>query len=412
MCIASTFPPAGGPGVQRTTKFVRYLPEFGWEPIVLTTHRVTGSLRDETLLAEIPASTVVVRAHTMQPVSGKRSLAHYLIWGALKPTCVPDHGTWWIPWALPAALRLVRERPIRAIYATGGPFSSLILGALIKARTGLPLVLDFRDTWTLDPIRRSLFPFYHRLFEPGERVMHRWTVRQADRVVLVTQAYCDAFNQGFGVSPKFVTIRNGFDPEDFDSAVEPDLAPDKFHVVYTGSTRQHLIAPDVFLIGLALAVAQSTSFRQSIRVSFVGDFDPCWTALVKQLQLEPYVHIAGYLPHPQSVGYLRQADVLLLILRDDPARVPAKLYECLGARRPVLALTVREGESTGLLRQAGVAFWANPEDASDIAAKLMQLGDLWKHGALRVTPDEEFIQTLTRRDLTGQLAHTLDELAP
>ena len=409
--IASIFPPAGGPGVQRSAKFVRYLPGCGWKPIVLTVHEPRGRLRDDSLLAEIPPETVIVRARTLEPKDDNRSLLRYLIWGPLTPLSVPDMGNWWLPGALPAALRELRSRPISALYATGAPFSSHILAALLKARTGLPLLLDYRDEWTLNPLSdRQRRRYWMTLFRPWERAMQRWTVNKANRVILVTDSAHRAFVNAYGDAGKFAVIRNGYDAEDFEAAVAPRLSPDRLHIVYAGSTREFDSRPEAFLRGLRLAIERVNTLRDALQVHFIGEFDEASRRLTNQLGLETVVHAAGYVPHRESVGYLKAADALLLIAWSVPTRVPGKTYEYLAARKPVLALTPADAEPLRLFRAAGVATWCDPQDPGHVAEKLIELEEKWRQKVLQAQIDEDFVRSFERKRLTAQLARILDEM--
>ena len=146
-------------------------------------------------------------------------------------------------------------------------------------------------------------------------------------------------------------------------------------------------------------------------MSFVGNLDPESRAAIDRLNLDPWVCAVGYVPHAQSVGYLCHADVLLLIVRHIPSRVPGKVYEYMGARKPVLVLGCPHGETLELLTKAGTAIWVDPEDPQAIAGKLVELEALWRSGGLRVEPNEAFIQAHTRKSLAGDLARILDEVS-
>ena len=103
--ISHMFPPQGGPGVQRSVKFVKYLPQFGWDSVVLTPRCTTWSQRDETLLKDIPPGTTVMKTYTAEPKPGPKGVFHYIIWGALKPLSVPDRGNWCSQgWCAPHAM--------------------------------------------------------------------------------------------------------------------------------------------------------------------------------------------------------------------------------------------------------------------------------------------------------------------
>jgi glycosyltransferase involved in cell wall biosynthesis len=416
--IAHSFPPTGGSGVQRSAKLVKYLPEFGWKPIVLTVRQSSRRERDDTLLSDLPSDTVILRTPTFEPVADSGRLHRLLVSSFHTPLSIPDEGNLWLPWALPAALRELRARPVLAVYASGDPFSSHILAAMLKVRTGLPLVLDYRDEWTLDPARLMGQSPHRRLFHLIERSQQRWVVGKADRVLLATDSARNAFRQRYGDLAKFITLRNGYDTDDFERAVEPDLAPGRFHLVYSGSTISPVVKPDTFFEGLRRAVDQSVSLRDSIQVHFVGAMDEVTRGWIDSLNLAAYVKVKGYVSHSQSLGYLCRADALLLVSREFrqsygsglSGKVPAKLYEYAGARKPVLALTPRDSEAFSLLQEAGVAVWANPEEPSDIARRLIEVESLWRSGTLKVVPNETVIAAFERKEQTGHLAHILEDI--
>jgi glycosyltransferase involved in cell wall biosynthesis len=409
--ISYLFPPTGGPGVQRSAKFVKYLPCFGWEPVVLTTYRQTRPQRDESLLLDIPPETAVIRTGTGEPTPGSHPLHRFIVSCLHTPLSIPDLGNLWLPWVLPAALRELQRRPIRAIYATGDPFSSHILGAILKVRTKLPLVLDYRDEWTLDPVYRASQSRHRARFQFIERGQQRCVIDKADRVVVVTDSARNAFVEEYGAAHKFLTIRNGYDTEDFETAVDPNLSRANFHIVYTGHTLDLIYRPDTFLGGLRQGLDRSPALRASLRVSFVGNLDHESRATIQRLNLEPWVRVVGYVPHAQSVGYLRHADLLLLIARRIPSRMTGKVYEYIGSGKPVLVLANPDAEAVQLLTKAGTAVWVDPEDPSAIGGKLIELEDLWRRGTLRVEPNQAFIQTHTRKALAGYLAQVLDDIS-
>ncbi len=142
----------------------------------------------------------------------------------------------------------------------------------------------------------------------------------------------------------------------------------------------------------------------------VGDVDPETRAVIRDLNLSSCVVMPGYMSHDRSVGYLQAADVLLMLVRHFPNIVPGKLYEYLGARKPVLVLGRRDGESFELLSEAGVAIWVDPESPPEIARALIELHDLWRRRALACQSSESYIENHTRKRLTQRLAQVFDEV--
>src|SRR5215203_1214966 len=158
--VAYTFPPVGGAGVQRTTKFVKYLPQFGWQTSVLTVSNPSVPVRDESLCRDVPASTHVVRARTFEPGygtkaalakgrlrRGRSSVFTRVLHRAVTAVLQPDPQVLWNGPAFLSGMRALRSAPHHAIIASAPPFSSLLLGAALSRATKIPLVLDYRDEW-------------------------------------------------------------------------------------------------------------------------------------------------------------------------------------------------------------------------------------------------------------------------
>ena len=153
---------------------------------MLTADRQVRPQKDASLLRDIPAETAVIRTRTGEPGPESRALHRLVVSCLHTPLSIPDSGNLWLPWAFPAALRELQRRPIKAIYATGDPFSSHILGAILKAKTKLPLVLDYRDEWTLDPVYLANQSRHRAWFQFIERRQQRYVIGKAERVMVVT----------------------------------------------------------------------------------------------------------------------------------------------------------------------------------------------------------------------------------
>src|SRR3954447_4054037 len=157
LVIAYFFPPLGGAGVQRTLKHVKYLPEFGWEPVVLTTSSRSYPALDPSLEAEIGAGVPVIRAGAI-PVLGRarvlggEALRRLRLQSAGAALTFPDEYAEWVPGAIRAGVRAAREHDVEAIYVSSPPFSAVVAALEIRRRTGLPLVTDFRDEWVANDL--------------------------------------------------------------------------------------------------------------------------------------------------------------------------------------------------------------------------------------------------------------------
>ena len=152
------------------------------------------------LLSEVTPGTVIIRTPTLEPRDDSSRLHRFIISCFHTLLSIPDLSNLWLPWAVSAAIQEIRQRPIKVIYATGHPFSSHILAAVLKAGSRLPIVLDYRDEWTLDPVRKAQQSTHRAWFHFVERWQQRWVVRKADRVVLVTDSARRAFIHEYGQS--------------------------------------------------------------------------------------------------------------------------------------------------------------------------------------------------------------------
>jgi hypothetical protein len=413
LVISHPFPPVGGPGVQRITKFVKYLPHFGWRAIVLTVDPRIYPIRDGSLTEDIPSDVPVFRIPTPEPrVHWKKNILGQLLFKTVAFFSVPDVSVWWVPWAVWHGYKVMQEQT-DAIFVTGSPFSSYFVGAVLKKLTGAPLVIDFRDAWTLHPdeyppARYWLLRWRNHI----ERLIEHLVLQCADKVILCTDGMRESFVDHYQCEELFVTIRNGFDPDDFEveGAVGSLLNESKFNIVYVGNTQSLSSRPDVFLKAIKQVLERETDIARDLGITFVGVVDSQSENLINELRLAQWIKTVGYVSHQESVGYLLEADVLLLIVKEHSSIVTGKIFEYIGARKPVLALVVPDGEAAWLLQKAGSGILADWNDPTDIASKIITLYHRWQARDLTVSVDSAFVATLTRKNMTRLLANVLDKV--
>lgn len=425
--ISYAFPPAGGGGVQRSVKFAKYLPEYQWLPTVLTTANPSVPVRDSDLSSELDPATPVLRAKTLEPSYGmkQRLIASGSTAGFSWKRTVkqgirrlgmsllqPDPQVLWNPNAARLAKRTLRSIPHQAIYVTGPPFSSFLLGRSLKRRFGLPLVLDFRDEWLLasrylDNHQRSGMAFRHH------RRMLDKVLRSADAVVATTQASANELSQQIeqaGSHAAVHCIYNGYDDADLNQVRPISKPTNRLRIVYTGTLwRLTDISPVVDALTQLAEVDPGSAGRIDLIVA--GRRTPDQQAIVRKLDATPVnVQYHDYLPHGESLQLAASADLLLLLLADEPGAervVPAKLFEYLAMRRPILSVC-GEGETAMLLSEQGQPYRFSPNAPESIAQCLLYL--LRDREALAY-PESTNIGRFSRRQQTGQLAAVLDAVS-
>jgi len=428
--LAYHFPPLGLSGVQRTVKFVRYLPEFGWEAKVLTgpgDASVPGLPFDSTLATEIPGDLEVVRCPGPEPPPSMGNRARLERWLMLDR----PWRRWWVESAYDAAVEHAADADV--IVASMSPFESAEAAAKLSAATGTPWIADLRDPWALD----EMLVYATRLHRRREIARMRKGLSSAAAIVMNTpeaaRAVRDAFPE-FADRPVF-SITNGYDATDFVDA-RPELAPDLFRIAHTGSfhtaaglrrrtmlarrllggsvgdvdflTRSHLYLVEA----VRLLLEENPSLRGRIRLALAG----VMTAKDRESCTIPGIEELGYLDHAESVATLRSADLLFLPMHKlSPGRrariVPGKTYEYLASRRPILA-AVPEGDARDLLAETPTGLVCDPDDVTAMAAIIKEQIRRKEAGDPAPEPPEELLARFERRTLTERLAAVLDEVTP
>lgn len=421
LVIAYYFPPMGLSGVQRVAKFVKYLPDWGWEPVVLTVEPGGYFAYDESLLEELIARDItIVRTTSWDPTRlfGRRRTvampderARHWLSTLSQFFFVPDNKVGWMPPALRKGKELLSSLDVDAIFSSAPPYTAHLVAARLARRAGCPLVTDFRDDWLGNPRHVYPTPLHRRVNE----WMERGVLRQSDVVTTINdplRASLAVRVDGERHRPAFRILPQGFDPEDFDGVGGKHGAEvsSRMRIVYSGIFYDAQ-TPDFFLRGLARLVRGSPERRAQMDVVFVGLVPPASQELIRRLGLDDVVRCVGYLPHEDAVRQLVEADVLWLTVgRQEGEEMisTGKLFEYLGARKPILGL-VPEGAARRTLEASGAGVVVDPDDVAGIAEALDTLVDAWERDALP-QPDPSFVERFDRRSIARSLASLLDEM--
>ena len=438
--VAYLFPPVGGVGVHRATKFVKYLPEFGWDCSVLTALNPSAPLFDESLLKNIPADTIIRRAKTYEPGYAMKSMVSAshratqapslkskllggvksVLRGVSNFVLQPDPQILWRPQAMRQGLKLLREIPHDAIIATGPPFSSFLVGAALARKTGVPLMLDYRDEW-------SISNAYWENKKQGRvanwiqtRMQHR-AVRAARSLLATTPSSAAEVAQiarVAGSSAPSAYIYNGFDPDDF-AAHDAGPVVKKDYGRGTGLYRMSFIgtlwnlnsiAPLVDAIcQLAISQPQLVSHLELV---CAGRKTADQDAQLDRLQGLPcHVVRLPFVEHSEAVQLMRASDALLMLNTDLPETrriINAKTFEYMASKRPVFVVAP-DGDVWDILRNLPGTVLCVPSDVNGITGKLSLAIEQHRCG---VTHDDDHweIGGFERRQLAGQLADLLSAM--
>jgi len=411
--IAYFFPPIRGGGVQRTVKFAKYLPQFGWQPAVLT----VGQNRYKTarqvdldweLLDDLPNEVQIYRTSSVDFLfRGKIGrLIHYLMQTLFVPD---DQMLSWLPFALKKAINIMHEDNIQAIYSTSTPYANHFIGCFLRKVTGVPWVADFRDPWTTNPNYRSLSPIHTK----AKRFFESRIYRDCDVIISSTEGYKqDLLNNFPFVRPaKVKVITNGYDPEDFLGS-PINCNGELFSMTYLAGSSYGDYFLGCFLKGLRTLLEQEPNLSSKIRVNLVGE-DPKGVRMVRRLGFpNDMVHFVQYVPQ-KHIGRLLSSSDLLLLLLPPQARwkncIPQKTFQYLRAGKPILAV-VPEGSTAELIRATKTGMVITLGDCNKIAETIYELFKRKETGELKYTPDFAMIRKFARERLTEQLSDILNRL--
>ena len=422
--IAYYFPPLGGGGVQRTVKYVKHLPAYGWRPSVLTTANTYFWKHDATLWRDVPVGTSIYRAPLAVPITLIERLRTLLRGGSkehppetrssrvhafLKKTAsfifLPDIYSSWIPMAIYKALRAIRKEKISLIYTTSPPESAHLVGLAVHRITGIPWVADFRDPW-VEGIGFWTPTEGHRRFHYS---LENRVISAANRVVSTSNRTAARFMERHPHLPgdKFSIITNGFDEIDYAVKVEP--RDSIFTISHTGMLSLKRSNYN-FLLGLNVLVKRRPEIRRRIDVRFIGVRDTSNDRHVKRLRLDDIVSNLGLLSHGETIEHQLESHVLLLIETDGAYSdqiIPGKLFDYIGARRPVLGL-LPEGAASDFIRASENGTVVNARDVEGISRALEFYYDLFDRGELQEPVEVKNRARYTRRFLAARFARLLD----
>lgn len=415
LVIAYYFPPMGLSGVQRTLKFVKYLPKYGWFPTVLTVEPRGYFAKDETLMHDLENPDIrVVRTAPAGPGKLSKKDIVELPPERMRKTLsrfsdmlfIPDNKVGWIPDAVKRALKLHKETPFDLIFSTAPPFTDFLIGAAVKAKINKPLVLDYRDPWVDYP-----FKFYPTpLHKQRNIALERRALRASSHVITTNRRVKEVLIDRY----KFLSyqdidiIPQGYDPEDFAATKEKPVKrahPDKMKITYAGVFWEDRV-PDYFLQALHDLFHEKPKLRGRIEAVFAGNFREENTRLVTRLGLQDSVKVLGYLPHPDCVREIVESDVLWVIVGDDLGS-PGKTYEYIGAGKPILGC-VPQGFLKHTIEEAG-GITVAPNDVVGIKNAIATYFDQFERHALK-GPGPEIREKYDRVRLTGLLVKAFESL--
>jgi len=426
LIITYYWPPSGGSGVQRWLKFTKYLPEFGYEPIILTVNPEQASypVIDESLIDEIPENTKVFKTKTFEVFNlykksvGKGEYPHSSFVNEPKPSLVqktarfvrgnffiPDSRVGWRKYAVRKSKELIQKYDIKHVITTGPPHSAHLIGLDLKRKLDVSWTADFRDPWT------DIFfydQFYHTAWaKKKDASLEKNVLEASDNVIIVSQALKDLLLEKSDkvISDKIRVIPNGFDDKDFDLPSNPPK--DEFVITFTGSLANEANKMDVF--GKVLAEVMKEFPEVPVKFRFIGNIGPNVSDLLRINGIEQIIEKIPYSPHHVAVQYLLNGTACFSVIKrteKNKGILSGKIFDYLGSCKPIICIGPEDGNVAEILDECKAGKVIDYDNEERQKAYLKSLFAKWVEDPDLDIHEETYLK-YSRKNLTRQLSDLL-----
>ncbi|MDG1698093.1 MAG: glycosyltransferase family 4 protein [Polaribacter sp.] len=416
LIITYYWPPAGGSGVQRWLKFVKYLQEYGIDPVVYTVDNIRYPKEDKTLLDEVPENTKVLKHSIWEPADllfwKKKKSQKGGISNASKNSFlsfirgnffIPDPKVFWVNSSVKFLQEYLNSNKVDVIISTGPPHSMHLIAQKLHKKNKLKWIADFRDPWTDLYYNKD---FNERLFaKKKNKILEKSVLENADCVLTVSESLKKQFSLN---ASRVEVITNGFDNEIPSSE---DTVLDKlFTISYIGLLPKQS-NPKLFFKVLRKLCSQNENFKNDLKLNFIGDISDDVRKEVFKNKLEENTSFKGYVDHKKAIEYQSKAQVLLLLIpntKKSKGILTGKLFEYLIAKRPILAIGPEDGDLAEIIRETDSGTLIDFSNHEKLSSEILKFYHQYKNGNLKV--NSKNIGKYHRKELTKKLAFIIKSL--
>ena len=416
LIITYYWPPAGGSGVQRWLKFVKYLQEFGIEPVVYTVGDVNYPKEDASLINEVPSNTVVLKQPIWEPTdilfwkknktntNGISNVSNGGILSFIRGNFfIPDPKVFWVKPSVEYLQKYLDTNKIDTIISTGPPHSMHLIAQKLHQKNNIKWLADFRDPWS-DLYYNKDFKQLSFAKNKNKR-LEEAVLKNADCVLTVSNALKEEFIK---TANRVEVITNGFDDEVL--ANNSIVLDTKFTISYIGLLPKQS-NPKVLFKVLNKLCSQNESFKNDLKLNFIGDISDEVKEEILKNNLIDNSNFKGYVLHDTAIKYQKKAQVLLLLIPNvekSKGILTGKLFEYLTAKRPILAIGPEDGDLSEILKETNAGVVVNFDNEEKLSREIIKLYDQYKKGNLKV--NSKNIEKYHRKELTKELALIIKSL--
>lgn len=416
LIITYYWPPAGGPGVQRWLKFVKYFREFGVEPIVYAPENPNYPLIDENFSSEIPSDIEIIKQPINEPyrfaklfskkktkqissgiISKKEiSAMEKLMLYVRGNFFIPDARVGWVKPSVEFLSKYIAENSVDVVITTGPPHSLHLIGMQLQKELNIKWIADFRDPWTTIHYHKSL-----RLNKSSERKhksLEASVLKSADVITVTSPTTKKEFEMI--TETQIEVITNGFDiSEEIDFQMDSN-----FSISHIGSLLSER-NPEVLWKVLAEICKENPDFKSDLELKFAGAVSEEVKKSLENTGLIENCKFLGYVSHSEALQLQNQSQVLLLVeinSAETRAIIPGKLFEYLAAKRPIIALGPKESDIEGIISETKSGIFFSYWDDDELKVEILQLYEQFKSGNLAIA--SEGIEKYSRREVTKRMS--------
>jgi glycosyltransferase involved in cell wall biosynthesis len=424
LIICYYWPPAGGGGVQRWLKFTKYLPEYGWEPIVYVPENPDYPLLDPSLECEISSLVNIIKHPIREPYDYFRKLTGIGKQKKLDPgflsqgkklnwkqklgvwvrgnIFIPDARCMWIKPSVSFLKKYLKENPVDQLISTGPPHSCHVIGAKLKAATGLPWLADLRDPWTqIDYFNDLKLNFITRY---AHQRLEKKTLDAADIVTVVGPTMAEML--GNITSTPIKVITNGYDEMDF-GGIEVKM-DEAFSITYIG-TINDAQNPHTLWKALEQLKYEAHPLMSKLRIRIVGTAEQSVKDSISDHGLEKWVHYTGYVSHTESIRYQRSTQLLLLLINNtwnNKLIVTGKVFEYITSGRPIICIGPKDGDAAKIVYETQTGSVFNYREDIELTEQIKSYFYNYKKNKLKSDPKK--ILNYSRKKLTENLVKYME----
>jgi len=427
LIITYYWPPSGGAGVQRWLKFVKYLQNFNWEPIVYTAENPEMPVKDASLLRDIPNNIKIIKRKIWEPyhlykwLSGKKGeninaaflnengkksrMAKLSVW-IRGNFFIPDARKFWIKPSVRLLSRIIEKEKIDTLISTGPPHSMHLIALKLKKKfPRIKWAADFRDPWTN-------IDFYNDLMllsssDKKHKLLEQSVLANCDAVISIGSSLTEeliALNKN-QTPEKFFTITNGYDEEDLPK--KQVIKDTSFSIAHIGTLVKSR-NPEKLWEALLELINEHSEIKSKLILKLVGKVDISVMESIKKYGLIEYVTKINYLPHSEVMEVQQQSRVNLLLVNQTPNAkgiLTGKFFEYLSAQTPILAIGPPDGDLARILKETSSGFICDFNEKEKMKSTLLQL-----FNNVSLTPNKSAIEEYSRKNLTKKLAEVLNSM--